>query len=155
MPRLVEDAGDALSAGWLARVVRLMSLDRDTLPVGDREVGWVLRDDVVNVTHAASDRTVAPLRYRVRLTFTELPSGGLRWWWQCPACQKRVADLYLLAGRDRLACRRCCTLLYASQYPSVKKRRRKRRPVVVVTRERKVWTMAGGWVVLSRRTVRC
>ena len=86
--------------------------------------------------------------------FTELPSGGLCWWWKCPACPKCEANLYLSAGRDRLACRTCCGLLYASQYPSAKALRRKRRPVVVIARERTVWTAAGGWVVVSRTRVR-
>ena len=29
--------------------------------------------------------------------------------------------LYLPDGRDRLACRRCCGLSYASQYPNVRR----------------------------------
>jgi hypothetical protein len=39
--------------------------------------------------------------------------GGDRAWWQCPACDRRVAILYS-AGKY-FACRHCCGLCYASQ----------------------------------------
>lgn len=153
--QLVEEVGESLSAGWLSRFVRATELDRGVLSVGDREVDWELTDDGVSVTHAPADDRSAEVRYSVDLVFTDLPSGGARWWWSCPACYSRVDALYLPADRDRLACRKCCGLLYRSQYPRQKRRRRRKpKTVVVVTREQMEWTAATGWVLLSRRRVR-
>jgi hypothetical protein len=60
-----------------------------------------------------------------------------------------VDRLYLPAGRDKLACRKCCGLVYGSQYG--KKRRRKRHLLAVrIVSETRKWTPATGWVV-SRR----
>jgi hypothetical protein len=151
MPQLVEDAGPRLSAGWIARFVRAMRVDRGVVTVGDREVAWELSDDVVIVRHAATDPRAKPLQYTVGLAFTKLPPGGLRCWYSCPVCGACVETLNLPPDRDRLACRRCCRLLYTSQYPHRKRQRRKQRPVVVVTRERKTWTPATGWLQTSRR----
>jgi hypothetical protein len=54
--------------------------------------------------------------YGVGLLFTSLSSGGHRWRWMCPRCDRRVDVLYLPPDRERLACRRCCGLVYRSQY---------------------------------------
>jgi len=49
----------------------------------------------------------------LRLVQTDCNFGGLRNWISCPACQGRVAIVYL---KDRkFACRKCCNLTYASQ----------------------------------------
>jgi hypothetical protein len=156
MRKLVEDAGEPLDAGWLSRFTRMTDLHSDTWSVGDRELTWELDDDrgLLIVTHPAAGGAEKPVRYRVRLVYTGLPSGGSRWWWSCPACRRRVGALYLPAGRRRLGCRRCCRLLYRSQYEPGQPRRRNRRPTVVVTRSRRRWTPATGWVVLACRTVR-
>jgi len=50
----------------------------------------------------------------VQLTSTPMPRrGGRRWWWRCPACQRRAGHLYPTAG---LVCRQCARLVYLSQY---------------------------------------
>jgi hypothetical protein len=152
--RLVEEVGEPLSAGWLSRVVGTTGLDSGVLSVGDREVDWELTDDGVNVTHAPAEGAERTVSYQVRLVSTKLPSGGARWWWSCPACRSRVDALYLPTDRDRLACRKCCGLLYRSQYTRQKRRRRRPKTVVTVTRECREWTAATGWVALSRRRVR-
>jgi hypothetical protein len=151
MPRLVEDVGEPLRAGWVARVVREMGLESDTLSVGNREVVWELGYDAVTVTHARADGRRASVCYAIGLVYTDLPSGGARWWWSCPTCWRRVGTLYLPDGRERLACRKCCGLYYRSQYTG--RKRRRRRCSVVVTRERLLWAPATGWVV-SRRKAR-
>lgn len=138
MPRLVENVGEPLFAGWLSRVYRLADKTNGTRWVCGRRVRWLL--DVrsgLAVEHLASDPSET-VRYTVALQFTGLPSGGDRWWWACPGCQHRVDVLYLPSDRDRFGCRRCCGLYYQSQYTGRKRRKRKRRPVVeavpVVTR---------------------
>jgi len=48
--------------------------------------------------------------YRVSLTTTPLPWGGLRWWFTCPlvvegrSCGRRVGKLYLPPGRGYFGC---------------------------------------------------
>ena len=39
--------------------------------------------------------------------------GGSRWWLGCPACGRKVYALY--RGKDRVACRHCLQLQYASR----------------------------------------
>ena len=43
------------------------------------------------------------------------PFGGVRWWLMCPACERKVARLYLAPPRSIWRCRSCCRLTYASQ----------------------------------------
>jgi hypothetical protein len=81
MRRLVEDVGQPLCAGRLARFVRDTSLGHDVMDIGDREVEWELTDDGVNVTHRPAKGRGALINYTIRLLFTTLPSGGSRWWW--------------------------------------------------------------------------
>jgi hypothetical protein len=50
---------------------------------------------------------------RVRLDRTPCQFGGLRSWFACPCCGRRVAVLYLRFGR--FACRTCQQVAYASQ----------------------------------------
>jgi hypothetical protein len=40
--------------------------------------------------------------------------GGLRWWWRCLGCGRRVGKLYLPPGQTRFRCRRCHGLTYRS-----------------------------------------
>lgn len=50
-----------------------------------------------------------PYNYAVPLTTTTPTYGGVRWWWQCPRCQKRVRILY---GGRLFLCRQCQNLAY-------------------------------------------
>jgi hypothetical protein len=157
MLRLVEDVGEPLYAGWVSRFTRAFRTAGDSQWIGGRWLAWEWDgSDAVAVAHRPADRSGKSLRYAVRLTFTELPSGGLRLWWSCPACGGRVDALYLVRGRDRLACRRCCGLVYRSQYTTGKTRWRKRRPTITTraTGETRVWTPTTGWVIVSRRVSR-
>ena len=52
----------------------------------------------------------------VRLVTTTPHFGGVRYWYQCPRCQGRVAKLYVTGSRPDLACRRCAGLVYVLQY---------------------------------------
>ncbi len=53
-------------------------------------------------------------RYQIGLTTTEPYFGGVRFWYLCPACGKRVGCLYLPPGGDIYACRACYDLTYTS-----------------------------------------
>ncbi len=52
--------------------------------------------------------------YKIYLTTTTPPYGGVRWWFKCPAanCGRRVGVLYL---GSIFACRKCHNMAYASQ----------------------------------------
>jgi len=60
------------------------------------------------------------LDYRVGLTTTPLPWGGVRWWFVCPllvngrSCGRRVGKLYLPPEGRYFGCRHCYDLTYES-----------------------------------------
>ena len=49
----------------------------------------------------------------VALSQTRCHFGGMRWWFLCPICRRRVAVLYRYGKWFR--CRHCCQLPYSSQ----------------------------------------
>jgi len=51
--------------------------------------------------------------YKISLIATVPNYGGLRWWFRCINCHRRVAVLYM--GANYLACRKCYNLAYDSQ----------------------------------------
>ena len=65
--------------------------------------------------------------YKVQLTTTALPWGGVRWWFICPlitndyTCGRRVGKLYLGPGGRYYGCRHCNDLTYKSCQESHKR----------------------------------
>src|SRR5262249_5089506 len=55
-------------------------------------------------------------RLTLKVTVTRPEFGGLRQWYVCPACHRRVRKLYSPAAGHEFRCRRCYGLLYKSQY---------------------------------------
>jgi hypothetical protein len=53
---------------------------------------------------------------RVCLTPTPTRHKGRRWWYTCPACQRRVGVLHLPPGEKFFACRFCHDLSYRSRW---------------------------------------
>ena len=77
--------------------------------------------------------------YAVNVTTTTPHYGGVRYWWLCPRCARRVADLY---GGKLFLCRECHGLTYRTAQagsadidPSVKNRLRVLRRRLAVTGE--------------------
>jgi len=130
MPKLVENAGGELIAGYTFKRVRWCRARGGTITIGGRVVGWQLAPDGVTVTHPAADPGAGPLAYLVPTITTVVPSGGVRRWWECPGCRRRADALYLPDGRDRLGCRRCCGLTYKSQQSAKRVTTRKERPAL-------------------------
>lgn len=60
------------------------------------------------------------LDYRIALTTTPCNYGGLRYWFECPSCDKRIAVLYLPYNDKRFACRACHNLTYQNQKEHIK-----------------------------------
>ena len=53
--------------------------------------------------------------YKVSLTTTPCNFGGVRYWFACPSCCRRVVILYLAPGSVRFMCRHCNNLSYRSR----------------------------------------
>ncbi len=65
--------------------------------------------------HQAGRRTTGPWNQCVALEAAPCRSGGVRWWWVCPATGRRAAKLYLPSGGSRFLSRQAYGLVYASQ----------------------------------------
>ena len=83
---------------------------------GEREASinfWVLPDvghaGAVQLHYNYGGESVEP--YVVRFDTTRPYFGGLRYWWLCPACGRRCADIY---GGRLFLCRLCNNLTYGS-----------------------------------------
>ncbi|MFX0196162.1 MAG: hypothetical protein ACFFCW_08570 [Candidatus Hodarchaeota archaeon] len=53
--------------------------------------------------------------YTVSLVTTPCNFGGIRYWFACPSCDRRVAVLYLAPGDVYFRCRHCNNLSYHSR----------------------------------------
>jgi hypothetical protein len=127
MRQLVEDVGDPFSAVCVSRFCRAVHRFSESDRVGNRTVHWELSQSKITVRHRKSGSTGKTISYSIGLQFTNLPSHGSRLWWSCPSCRARVDALYLLPERERMECRKCCGLVYGSQYlpRTIKKRQRR------------------------------
>jgi hypothetical protein len=56
-----------------------------------------------------------PYDYEVSLVTTPCNFGGVRYWFACPVCSRRVGGLYLVLGDAHFVCRRCNNLTYRSR----------------------------------------
>jgi hypothetical protein len=122
---LVENAGPALAVTDVVFRMWSQLAGTGSPRVGRTRVVWVfVRHGELAVAHTGADG-LQVVGYALKLTRTRTPGGGTRSWWVCPDCSRTRARLYLPEGRERLGCRSCCRLLYASQYPP--RRRRARR----------------------------
>lgn len=83
--------------------------DPDT---GERlaSIGYSVGPEAVTLIYSMGD---TPMRQHVPILATACNYGGQRYWFGCPWCGKRVANLFL---RHRgFACRKCNRIAYASQ----------------------------------------
>ncbi len=67
-------------------------------------------------------RTARLYSQSVELVSSSGGFGGLRWWFHCPRCRRRVAKLYQPLHQNELACRHCYNLTYRSSQTSHVKR---------------------------------
>ena len=54
------------------------------------------------------------LQNNIKLASSKTGNGGMRYWFFCPKCNKRVGVLYRRPGSDSLVCRRCGNLQYSA-----------------------------------------
>lgn len=57
---------------------------------------------------------IGGLQNDIQLTSSKTGNGGMRYWFFCPQCNKRVGVLYRRPGSNSLACRRCGNLQYSA-----------------------------------------
>jgi hypothetical protein len=62
------------------------------------------------------------LDYPVFLETTQPQFGGVRWWFCCPLCRRRLQKLFLPPRASRFGCRHCHNLSYATRNQSPKDR---------------------------------
>ena len=58
------------------------------------------------------------VKQAIRLDRTPLNYGGVRWWFICPGCSRRVAHLHLPSRAYYFRCRHCYNLSYESAQSS-------------------------------------
>ncbi|SRR5258708_4963684 len=78
----------------------------------------------IRYTRVSSSGEREPVECVVPVASTPCNYGGVRWWFCCPDCRKRIAVIYIL-GRT-CSCRRCNYLVYRSQRERVGERARDR-----------------------------
>jgi hypothetical protein len=69
------------------------------------------------LTYSVTDGegNTTPYDSKVDLITTPCNLGGVRYWFACPWCGRRVGGLYLSPGEYYFKCRRCCNLSYRSR----------------------------------------
>ena len=70
---------------------------------------------VLMYTLTDRDGNKADYKYAVTLVTTPCNFGGVRYWFACPSCHRRVGALYLLPGDIYFRCRHCNNISYQSQ----------------------------------------
>lgn len=73
---------------------------------------WILQTPVLHISYWIRRRGI---RLCVDFQSTRLHSGGLRRWFLCPACQRRVFKLHRPSGEIHFRCRNCFSLSYRSR----------------------------------------
>ena len=74
-------------------------------------------DPYVRLVYSVTDREGkrTDYDYQVSLVTTPCNFGGVRYWFGCPSCGRRVAVLYLAPGDVYFRCRHCNNLSYHSR----------------------------------------
>ncbi len=68
-------------------------------------------------TYSISDREGNSTSYDLEVSLVTTPCnfGGVRYWFACPMCSRRVGGLYLAPGERYFMCRKCNNLTYHSR----------------------------------------
>ncbi len=81
-------------------------------------VGVYITDDpYVRFVYSVTDRegNKTDYDYEVSLVTTPCNFGGVRYWFGCPLCGRRVGVLYMAPGDTKFYCRHCNNLSYHSR----------------------------------------
>jgi hypothetical protein len=75
----------------------------------------ILRKGVERLQLTSSSASGEQIEYTIFLQKTHPNFGGVRWWFQCPLCARRVRKLFLPPRRQCVGCRNCHRLTYDSR----------------------------------------
>jgi hypothetical protein len=78
-----------------------------------RYVGVVEESCPIDAHECAREGRLSAYRECLRATSTRSPIGPPRWWWLCPACDRRCRFVYLTGSG--VCCRLCAHLTYRSR----------------------------------------
>ena len=81
-------------------------------PRWERKEFYSVLDDRLECMNLISLRKRSPLE--LRFTSSAPHFGGMRYWFLCPRCNKRVGKLYRPKLTDKFECRHCYHLTYSS-----------------------------------------
>jgi len=105
---------DALPLLARSRGARLVGTDDGSL--GNLSTQWTIR--------WTEDGREQRRDVTLTVTATPQPFGGVRYWWRCPACQRRCRVLIAIEPTTTIACRVCHEARYLIDYPARDRRRR-------------------------------
>jgi len=78
-----------------------------------RDPQWSpLKTPILHISYCFQRRSI---KLRVPFQSTRLHAGGLRWWFLCPACGRRVGKLHRPSDGQDFRCRHCLSLSYRSR----------------------------------------
>ena len=94
---------------WTSSMTGKTTVALLTVNVGD--------DPHIRIVYAVTDRKGNKTDYdcEASLLTTDCNFGGVRYWFGCPSCGRRVAVLYLAPGDVYFRCRNCNNLSYRSR----------------------------------------
>jgi hypothetical protein len=134
----------------------------------------MIGEPYARITYAISDGmgNTNPYDSRIRLITSPCNLRGVRYWFVCPDCGRRVGGLYLAPGERYFRCRKCNNLTYRSRnrvmmetfahtsrqikklQPEIKRWTWKGRPTRKVRRLAKLETQESKYLALSRPYLR-
>jgi hypothetical protein len=108
--------GGMLEGGRSAMTVTWVSTNTGRKTHVTLEV-YMTSEPYVRFKYSLTDREgiSTPYDSEVSLTTTPCNYGGVRYWFACPVCGRRVGGLYLAPGGRNFVCRRCNNLSYRSR----------------------------------------
>jgi PleD family two-component response regulator len=74
-----------------------------------------LKSFPTNVVENVLGSILEVLRTRVTLTTTPARFGGVRFWFLCPQCEKRIGVLLVHPLTDKVGCRKCLGVEYRAK----------------------------------------
>jgi len=102
------------NVSWFDNFDRMVANLGFTIATKDMS-GFMELNYILNSMNGGADES---FRYRIGLQTTRPNFGGLRWWFTCPSCNRRVRKIYRPPMADRYLCRDCHQLSYKSSQES-------------------------------------
>ena len=102
--------GKKIKPGWHAIGTLSVTVDGPKIDIIAYEIYLELKSPYIRLQYNSIDKFV----YNVFLTSTKVNYGGIRYWFCCPECGKRVWKLYWALGSKYFLCRTCQKLTYRS-----------------------------------------